>query len=251
MFGDQPGGARDAFWQLHRHDQLIERWAAVLGPERVTAVVVDEKDHAMLLRVFEGLLGLREGTLMVERDLSNRSITLAEVEAVRAFNVAAKGAGITRAVQAKTMKLGAAMHMKQRQPGPDEARIDTPGGRFERAREVDLEMIPRIEASGVRVIGNLPALGETGPGRRLEDATRGEILVPPRVAAEMALGVLIASGVARGKNSPAPRGPVWVEPLEVARVSTWKLAAVVARRTQASVTRNVLGPRRRRADPID
>ena len=97
VFGDQPGGARDAFWQLHRHDQLIERWAAVLGPERVTAVVVDEKDHAMLLRVFEGLLGLRDGTLMVEaRPVEPLDRPLPRWEAVRAFNVAAKGAGITR-----------------------------------------------------------------------------------------------------------------------------------------------------------
>jgi hypothetical protein len=67
----------------------------------------------------------------------------------------------------------------------------------------------------------------------------------------MALGILIASGVARGNSSRALKGPVWVEPLEVARVSTWKLAAVVARRTQASAIRMVRGPRRRRTDPID
>ena len=157
VFGDRPGRARDAFWQLHRHDQLIERWAAVLGPERVTAVVVDERDHAMLLRVFEGLLGLRDGTLVAERDLSNRSMTLAEVEAVRAFNVAAKQAGVARAVQAKTMRYGAAIHMKQREPGPDEARIDTPGWALDRAREVDEEMV-----AGDR--GNRGA-GRRQPGR--------------------------------------------------------------------------------------
>ena len=108
LFGDQAGKAHDAFWQLHRHDRLIERWAAALGPERVTAVVVDETDHGMLLRTFEGLLGLRAGTLVAGRDLSNRSMTLAEVEAVRAFNLAANRAGVTRAVQAKTMRYGAA-----------------------------------------------------------------------------------------------------------------------------------------------
>jgi hypothetical protein len=251
VFGERPGKARDAFWQLHRHDLLIERWAAVLGAERMTAVVVDERDHAMLLRVFEGFLGLREGTLVAERDLSNRSMTLAEVEAVRAFNVAAKEAAVTRAIQAKTMRYGAAIHMKQREPGPDEARIDTPAWALERAREVDQEMAPAITATGVRVVGNLGALAEPGPGRPGEAAPVGPVLVSPRVAAEMALGVLIASGMARADGTPVAAGPVWVEPIEVTRVSTWQLAAVVARRAQRAVRQKLRGPRRRHSDPID
>jgi hypothetical protein len=250
VFGDKPGRSRDAFWQLHRHDQLIERWAAVLGTERVTAVVVDEKDHAMLLRVFEGLLGLRERTLVAERDLSNRSMTQAEVEAVRAFNVAATKAGVARAVQAKTMRYGAAIHMKQREPGPDEARIDTPGWALDRAREVDETMVQAITATGARVVGNLAALAEPQSGRPAGEAAAGPILVPPRVAAEMALGVLMASGMARPDGTTAA-GPVWLEPIEVARVSTLQLAAVVARRAQASMLRKLRGPRGRRPDPVD
>jgi hypothetical protein len=250
VFGDRPGRARDDFWQLHRHDQLIERWAAVLGTERVTAVVVDEKDHAMLLRVFEGFLGLREGTLVSERNLSNRSLTLAEVEAVRAFNVAAKQAGVARAVQAKTMRYGAAIHMKQREPGPDEPRIDTPGWALERAREVDQEMALAITATGVHVVGNLATLAEPQPGRPGGEASMEPVMVPPHVAAEMALGVLVASGLARADGSAAG-GPIWVEPIEVARVSTWQLAAVVARRAKGSVTQKLRGPRRRTPDPTD
>ena len=251
VFGERPGRARDTFWNLHRHDQLIDRWAAVLGPERVTAVVVDERDHTMLLRVFEGLLGLREGTLVVERDVSNRSMTLPEVEAVRAFNVAAKQARITRAVQAKTMQLGAAIHMKQREPGPDEARIDTPGWALDRARQVGEEMVTAIAARGVRVIGNLARWPSHSRDARSARSPCGPVLVPPRVAAEMALGVLIASGIVRADGSRATAGPIWVEPVEVARVSTWKLAEIVARRAQGSVARKLRGPRRRRSNPID
>ncbi|HET8786933.1 MAG TPA: hypothetical protein VFM38_14960, partial [Candidatus Limnocylindrales bacterium] len=33
------------FWQLQRHDELIRRWLEVVGPERLTAVVVDDRDH--------------------------------------------------------------------------------------------------------------------------------------------------------------------------------------------------------------
>jgi hypothetical protein len=205
----------------------------------------------MLPRVFEGLLGLREGTLVVERDVSNRSMTLPEVEAVRAFNVVAKEARITRAVQAKTMKLGAAIHMKQREPGPDEARVATPGWALDRARQVGAEMVPAIAARGVRVIGDLATLAEPQPGRPVDQEPVGPVLVPPRVAAEMALGVLIASGIVHADGSRATAGPIWVEPVEVARVSTWKLAEIVARRAQGSVARKLRGPRRRRSSPID
>ncbi|MGW2698915.1 hypothetical protein [Streptomyces sp. NPDC001340] len=46
-----------SFWQRHRHDRLVERWARIAGPERVTVVVVDDRDRGGLMRTFETLLG--------------------------------------------------------------------------------------------------------------------------------------------------------------------------------------------------
>ena len=43
-----------SFWFLERHDELIERWAAIVGRERVIGVVVDDEDHDVLMRSFEG-----------------------------------------------------------------------------------------------------------------------------------------------------------------------------------------------------
>jgi hypothetical protein len=227
VFGERPARPGKAFWWLHRHDGLIERWAAVLGRDRVTAVVVDERDHAMLLRVFEQLLMLREGTLAPVRDLSNRSLTLPEVEAVRAFNEAVHALDIPKAVHARAMRFGSAMHMKARPPGSDEPRIETPQWALDRAVAMDREIAPAIRASGVRVVGDLDSLtqpiasGEAGPA---------PVLVPPRVAAEMAVGVLLASGLARSGGRTADGEPAWIEPIEVARVSTWQLVAVLVRR---------------------
>ena len=84
---NRPDGKRGAaIWHRHRHDRLIARWAEVVGVDRVTVVVVDDRDHAQVLRAFEALLGLRPGTLELQASLANRSLTLAEVEALRAFN---------------------------------------------------------------------------------------------------------------------------------------------------------------------
>ena len=72
----EPGASPNAsFWTLHRHDELVRRWASVVGTANITAVVVEEGDHAYVLRAFESLLGLRPGTLVLERDLANRSLT--------------------------------------------------------------------------------------------------------------------------------------------------------------------------------
>lgn len=235
VFGQQESRAADSFWMLHEHDRLIARWAAVLGTDRLTAVVVDEKDHGMLLRVFEGFLGLRDGTLVPDRDLSNRSMTVPEVEAVRAFNVAANKAGISRAVHAKTMRFGAAMHMKLREPDPTEDKIDTPQWALDAARERDLEIVPAIEAQGVRVVGDLATLTAQLRSKADPGGIPVDVTIPPRIAAEMALGVLLASGAARERGA----GSTWVEPIEVARVSTWQLVGVLVWRVRAGVLRRV------------
>ena len=58
MFKGPPPTPMPTFWFRHRHDQLIARWADVVGPERVTVVALDDADHGMILRVFEQLTGL-------------------------------------------------------------------------------------------------------------------------------------------------------------------------------------------------
>src|SRR5690606_18674571 len=71
-----------SFWQRHRHDRLVERWAEVVGPDRVVVVVLDESDPDQLLRDVEGLFSLPAGTL--EAPISdNRSLTWPEIELIR------------------------------------------------------------------------------------------------------------------------------------------------------------------------
>ncbi len=115
--------AADGFWTLHRHDELVNRWAAEVGIDRVTAVVVDETDREMILRTFEQLLGLREGTLQPVVGLANRSITADEAEAIRAYNIAHRRAGLDKATHALAIRYGAAQYMagldpSRRHPGP-------------------------------------------------------------------------------------------------------------------------------------
>ncbi|MEJ7756572.1 MAG: hypothetical protein WKF83_09870 [Nocardioidaceae bacterium] len=61
---DQPRDTSEhtqAFWHRHRHDELIERWAGVVGPDNVTVIAIDDRERRMLLDTFELLLGLPAG----------------------------------------------------------------------------------------------------------------------------------------------------------------------------------------------
>jgi hypothetical protein len=257
---NHPDRITPTFWRRHRHDALVANWVAATSPEQVTVAVVDERDHDHVLRVFEALAGLQEGTLVADEELVNRSLTLAETEAVRAFNIALKDAGLGSALQHRVIHFGAAAFMKERRPGSGEPRVELPPWALERAAAVAREMVDAIAASGVNVVGDLERLAP--PARPVghepegvgppEGAVSPEVLVPPEVAARMAMGVLIVGGLARGITLPGDRTPAkplsgstWTEPLELARYSTVHLVGAILGRARQAMVRPVEALRRR------
>ena len=214
------------FWKLERHDQLIDRWAAVVGRDRVTGVVVDDGDHEVVMRAFEGLLGLTPGTLVAERDQANRSLTLAEAEAVRAFNVAFGARRLPRDLHARTMRFGAAQVMKERVPPPDEAGIRTPGWAYPELARAQAEIVRGVRASGVAIIGDLALLERTPAAPADEPAQVADI--PPDVVGSMAMGLLASTGALRESAVKSPFR--FAEPVEVSRLPTYQLFGAVASR---------------------
>jgi hypothetical protein len=245
-----------SFWHRHRHDRLIARWAEVVGPEHVTAVVLDERDHDQVLRVFERLTGLREGTLAAQADGENRSLTLPEVEAVRAFNVAFHAEGLPRPVHSRVMNFGAARYLQRSTPPADAPRIEMPQWALDKAGVIAAEMVEAIRASGVRVVGDLDALAAV-PVSRLEGDRQPAVSVPPSVAATLAMGVLFSSGLASepspeaiaasdGKGWGTSSGPaIHGEPLELVRVPTRELYGILAHRGTNAVRSGLRGVRKR------
>ena len=235
---NRPAGSREALlWHRHRHDRLIERWAAIVGPDRVTAVVVDDRDHAHVLRMFEALLDLRVGTLELQQDLANRSLTLAEVEALRAFNESYRSAELGRALRTRVVRQGVASHLKARKPEADEARIETPQWALDRAGEVAREMVANISASGVHIVGDLGRLTEV-PASKLAGDRLPVVEVPPTIAASMSIGILIAGGFARDGG----KGP---DGASLGRVPSTRVAKVIYRRLRAAARSRIRGTRRR------
>ena len=200
-----------SFWHRHRHDELIARWAEIVGPERVTVVVVDDLDHDASLRTFERLLGLRSGTLEPAEGIYNRSLTRPEVELVRAMHAAGIKAGLDKGLRLNIVLHGAAANMKLREPAPDEPRVETPPWAQERVTDVTREIVEGIRASGVRVVGDLETLVDTprparsGDAKVSRDAWSGS-------AGRALMGVLIQTGLTRGSSAldggPWPEDPV-------------------------------------------
>ena len=258
-------GQSKGFWQRHRHDELVRRWADVVGTDNMSVIVLDGSDRDRLYRAFEALLGLRPGSLASDEAAANRSLTLPEIEAIRAFNVAYRREGLPKPLYTRVMRRGAAPLMERRRPAPAEPRVALPTWSREPIAAAATEIAAGIRATGVRVIGDLDALAfvdMTSPG------AAGEVSIDPEIAATLAMGVLVATGAARG-TQPVERAGATVtaddepgapastrselerpygEAPELFRISTAHLLLVVARRTRAAVLHRlgrIFRPRRR------
>ncbi|MFF5012100.1 hypothetical protein [Streptomyces sp. NPDC001165] len=134
-----------SFWQRHRHDRLVERWARIAGPERVTVVVVDDRDRGGLMHTFETLLGLPVNFLHPAADTANRSLTLAETEMLRNLNVEFRGNGLPEELYSRLVRNGAVLHMKNTcSPTSRDVKIPTPHWAALAAGEIGAEMAERI-----------------------------------------------------------------------------------------------------------
>ncbi|HXG25395.1 MAG TPA: hypothetical protein VNL94_00880 [Candidatus Binatia bacterium] len=237
-----------SFWHLQRHDRLLRRWLDVVGPEHLTAVVVDDRDHGFLLRAFEGLLGVREGTLRRVEDLMNRGLTMPEAEALRALNLAYAAEGLPRDLYARVVRFGAAQHMKRRVPPPGEPHVELPAWAIEEVGAIQREIVEGVRSLGISIVGDLDSLvvqpearGEAGDAA----PEGGRVDIPPDVIGSLGMAVLDATGAIR--SAGVSKGPFrFAEPAEVARVPTYQLAGTVAGRAWRATVGRVAGLVRRR-----
>ncbi len=207
ILSQPPRTPTPGFWHRHRHDKLIARWAGAVGPDNLTVIVLNEADRLMLLRTFESLLGLPGGFLVPEEGVANRSLTFAEAEVVRLLNEEFKRQEWPARYYSKFMRYGAVEQMKTaHQPLPGEPKITTPPWALSRAAEIGAEMADNISALGVRIVGDVQALGkladdlpqtapDSGTGMPLVPAQAAAPLIPAQAAAHAVVGAFIAARV--------------------------------------------------------
>lgn len=196
----EPQSTESGFWRRHRHDQLVARWAAPIGASNLTVVVVDDREPGLIMRAFERLTGIREGTLTPNRNPINRSLTLAETEVIRAYYTLMESYGYNPRVYRKGVSIRPALYLKeQRNPGPDEEKIQLPEWAVERTRDISRQIVGGLRASGARVIGDLESLAQASGS-----AGERQVHIPAELAAHLTVGMLVKSGLARKRSEPKP-----------------------------------------------
>lgn len=150
---------RSRFWERHGFGPLTRRWADVVGPDRVSVVVVDESDRDWLLRVFECLVALPEGVLdRLEEDVTagsvNRSLTSGEVEMLRTLNQFRGQSGWTAQTHQHLVRRGISPALRAAPPDPDGGRIATPASLYTFLTERTETDLAELTSLGVRVIGD-------------------------------------------------------------------------------------------------
>jgi hypothetical protein len=196
------------FWERHRHDQILARWAGVVGPENVTAIIVDSGDHNKLLRQFASLLALPPGVIVDPPERDNRSLRWPEAEVLRFINQRVVEQQWPDEQFRDIVRLGVVEQLftldadrLSRLP-----KIGMPDWAAERASEIGTEFAANIGALGIRVIGDLESLGRMPPPAEV----RPPAMLPPKQAADAIVAAINASlevgraeGLVRAKEAEA------------------------------------------------
>jgi hypothetical protein len=193
-------GKTTTFWSRHRHDIVVERWAEIVGPDHVSVVVVDDSDRRAVYSHFEDLLALPRDTLFDRRVAANRSMTLAEAELLRRINTTLGGARGWRAYSHHAHDGLIKGIVESREPTSDEVKLQTPQWALDIAADKANEMVDRVAASGVRILGDTSVLRarQSGPEVVVNDPVDA---VPLDAAVSAILG-----GLRTGRTDAAPEG---------------------------------------------
>ena len=226
------------FWERHRHDLLVHRWAQQIGNDRITILVLDENDREYLYRKAEALFGLRQGTLIAHERLINRSMTMQEAESVRAFYSRLNEEGFSElSNHIRFMISPAEVIKRERVPSRRESKIILPEWALQASRALSEMMVQSIQQEQVRIVGKISGLtpSEAAPSIALDSAKEMDYrqYVPVDLAGWTAFGVVVRSGLAKGSLPPV--GDSSLPPSWLRRASGADLLREVFRRLKNRV----------------
>jgi hypothetical protein len=157
IFNRPSGRVGRRFWKRHDHAELVERWASIVGAQRITVVSPDPAEPADLLRLFESVLGVSAGTLRLSAP-ANRSLTLGEAELLRLVNIEAAARDWSDDQYAQMVRQCLVQPLASRMPAPDDESIKTPAWALAAGAERQAKVVESIANSGVHVVGDLDRL---------------------------------------------------------------------------------------------
>ena len=154
---DEASWDRLNVWFSHDIDALVGRWVDIVGPDRFTLVLGDEADRDQLPRSFERLLGLPPQLLQPNLGRSNRGLSWAETELVRAINEEVAPYGWTRPQRRRFLVHGVLKDMQSRSTPTGPRYPPLPDWAHDLLRELSdrrVDQVRRFAGAGVRVVGD-------------------------------------------------------------------------------------------------
>src|SRR5690554_2888554 len=171
---------------------VVSKWAEIVGPAKVSVVVLDRAEPERLTDTFEDLLGLPRGLLGgvdLSGDYANRSFNAAEVELVRQLNLALQDSTSMSWHTFRELYRGGGIHrLLAREPEADEPTIVTPQWAIDEMVERATVQVERLGELGVNVVGDLAVLAQPVRGVPASPPAPAEIFIA--AARSMALGIL-------------------------------------------------------------
>jgi hypothetical protein len=153
-----------SFWLRNDHGAVVDRWASVTSPDRVTVVVLDPARPQMPFEAFADLLGIDHAELVPsDAPVANRSLTAEEAEFIRQFNLGVRHHLDYRDYSRLIRTAGVARLVEERVPTDDEHPLTMPPWAVDAARRHGRAAADRIRSTGVHVIGDLEHLVPTTP----------------------------------------------------------------------------------------
>ena len=198
------------FWFRHRHDALLQRWIDAVGRDRITLVVADDQRKSSLLEHFEKLLSLSAGTLTSTGITRNQSMTLPEMQIMQRYGEQLESSELGKKIVAQSRYHKALRILRKMRPeNENDARLIVPAWSYERVSEIQHEMVERMQASGVAVIGTLhqlnwlPERNEVNKGQvsQVDEVDEVEL---ERLTAKMLKSAARRLGIAEIGSSDAP-----------------------------------------------
>jgi len=186
--GEERSWNRQNVWFAHDTAALVSRWVDVVGPDRFTLIVADENDPDRLMRSVEGLLGLPQGLLQTYPDRSNRGLTWAETELVRALHTELDLRGVSRAGRRTLMRTRVIADMLALETVPaGPRRPPFPEWAARRVAELSDQRVQALREARCRVIGDIEGL------RAPADLASTQDSVPPALGYDVAARAVIAA----------------------------------------------------------
>lgn len=200
VLADEPT-SRSARLFYRRNDQavIVRRWRDLVGPDRVIVVIPDKTRPEFVLDAFAALLGvpgelLRPGSAVVGGG-ENRSMSWPEVEYLRQLNRAVRDRLDWRQYEIWIRNGAVARMLTARRPRSEEPHLVLPPWAAERAQRIAAGYAAAVEASGVRVIGDLDALAAPAAVGTLK-----RVRAVPMDAAAAAAAGLVSAGLGQGSH---------------------------------------------------